>query len=62
MSKTIKVNGTMHTVLNTFSCGPEQEPHTYCFSGGYVYEIGGVWLLQLPGQHPRYVSVEIVSN
>jgi hypothetical protein len=58
MVNTLTVNGRTVAVLNTLSCGPGCQPHTYELSGGsYVYEIAGSWWLQERGQSKREVTV-----
>jgi len=58
MVKQITVNGAAAKVINTLSCGPGSEPHTFELSGGsYVYQIADVWWLQERGQFKRAVRV-----
>jgi len=59
-NKKVLVDGVAHRVLNALSGGPGCIPHTYEFSGGYVYEIAGIWYLQLPGQFKRPVTVVVL--
>jgi hypothetical protein len=58
MANTVTVNGQAVAVVNTLSCGPGCTPHTYELRGGsYVYEIAGIWWLQMGGQSKRQVEV-----
>lgn len=58
MTKSININGRETVVLNTLSCGPGCEPHTYELNGGsYVYRIADEWFLQVRGQFKRRVEV-----
>lgn len=63
MNATIKINGQERKVTNTLSGGPGCEPTTYELTGGdYVYRVGNVWKLQVPGQYAVVVTLEVPAR
>lgn len=57
-TKTIRINGATHQVLNSLSSGPGLQAHTFEFCGGYVYDTAGTWRLQRPGEVAQVVTVQ----
>lgn len=40
---TLTIDGFEYKILNAYSCGPGEKPHSFDIKGGHVYEFGGVW-------------------
>lgn len=55
---TIEIDGEAREVLNAYSCGPGETPHSFDVPGGHAYEFGGVWKYSPRIGHERAAKVD----